>query len=754
MADEKDKLKVVGTRVIRTDAFDKVTGRTRYSADVNAVGQLFGSVLHSEYPHAEILEIDTSEVERLEGVRAVVTREDIPGAKYFGGVIPNQTVFAVDKVRYYGDGISAVAADTPELAEAAKLLIKVKYKPLPVLSDAREGLRADAPKVFPEGNLCKHHKVRKGNVEKGFAEADLIIEREYSTQRIEHSYLEPEAVVAELSEDGGIKIIGSIQNLFSARRAVASVLNLPLNKVRLIQAPLGGSFGGKDEAVTVLFCRAALLAIKCGRPIKLVNSREDSFRESYKRHPYFMRYKAGVKSDGTFTAMEIDITADAGAYASMSPFVTWRSVVQATGPYRVPNVKTDVRAVYTNNNYTGAMRGFGSPQVNFAVESFIDEIAEELGINPLELRLKNAFVDGDITATGQKLNHKVSLGEALKTIAERSDFVSKWETSRKSSSRDVRKGIGISCSYRGVSLGAEGTDAASVLVSIQSDGSVIVETGLVDMGQGAATAISIIVAEGLGIDIEKIHFLNADTSRVPDSGPTVASRTTIMAGNAAKNACEILNERIKRVVSGEKDLGFEEKVAICFREGISLYAVGHYKSPKTTWDEENGYGDAYFTFVYGANISEVEVDMRTGKAKVDKFYAIHDVGRVVSLSGAEGQVYGGVAMGMGYALLEDFHQTDGIPDFKNFDEYLLTTAADIPKMEVEFLQNPDKAGPYGAKSLGEPSTEIVAPAIANAVYNATGKRIRNLPLTLERVLIGRELVRPSKRGSEIARGEK
>jgi len=743
----KDNFRIIGRKVARVDGFDKVTGRTRYAADINVAGQLYGSVLHSDYPHAEIIEIDTSDAEMLDGVRGIVTHKDIPGAKAFGSVVPNQAVFVVDKTRYCGDAIAAVAADTPEIAEFAKTLIKVRYNLLPVLSDPRDGLFEGAPPIHPSGNLCKHHQVRKGDIGRGFGEADVIIEREYTTQRVEHSYLEPEAALAELSEDGGVRISGSIQNLFSARRAAAAVLNLPLNKVRLIQSPLGGSFGGKDEAVSALFCRAAILAIKTGKPVKMVNSREVSFRESYKRHPYFMKYKVGAKLDGTLTAMEIDIIADAGAYCCMSPFVTWRSVVQATGPYRVPNVKTDVRAIYTNNVYTGAMRGFGSPQVNFAVESLMDELAEELEMNPVDLRLKNCFVDGDETATGQKLNLKVSVKDAIKSVASRSEYNRKWHLNRSENEGHLMRGIGISCSYRGVSLGAEGTDAASVLVAVQSDGSVIVATGLVDMGQGAATAISIIVAECLDIDCNRIQFLNADTSRVPDSGPTVASRTTLMAGNAAKDACEKL--RLKMNQAAMEGLSFDQKAAMCFQRGISLYEVGHFQSSKTTWDQEFGQGDAYFTFVFGANVAEVEVDTHTGKISVKKFYCAHDVGRVISQAGAEGQVTGGVTMGMGYALLEDFSQTDGVPDYHNFDEYLLVTAADIPEFSICLLQNPDPIGPFGAKSLGEPATEIAAPAIANAVYNATGRRVRELPLTLERVLIGKHLSRSAKRGSEV-----
>ena len=319
--------------------------------------------------------------------------------------------------------------------------------------------------------------------------------------------------------------------------------------MEIIQATLGGSFGGKDEVMTSMCCRAALLALATGKPVKMVNTREESMLESYKRHPYVLYYKWGAKQDGSITAMEIRCIADGGAYASMSPFVTWRSVVQATGPYYCEHVKTDVYAVYTNNNYTGAMRGFGSPQVNFAIESMMDELAEKVGKDPLEIRLQNGFKDGAVTATQQRLTHKVSLCEVLTKAADAAGFPAKWQEVSRDAPDSARKkrGIGLACSYRGVSLGAEGVDAAGAIVSVQTDGSVIVSSGITDMGQGAQTQMSQIAAEVLGISMDRVRFLNTNTSRVPDSGPTVASRGTIMGGSAAKKAAEIVRATLLEV---------------------------------------------------------------------------------------------------------------------------------------------------------------------------------------------------------------
>ena len=413
---------IIGKPERRVDALGKVTGTAKFADDYSLTHQLYGKVLRSKYPHAKIIKIDTSRALRLDGVEAVMTAADIPGEKVFGIVTKNQAILAIDKVRYLGDGVALVAAKTNEIAETALSLIEVEYEPLPVVSDPEEAFKTESVKVHGDNNIFVHHKVRKGDIQKGFSEADFVLEKKFKTQFIEHSYIEPEAVLAEPAEHGGVIITGSVQNLFSSRRSVAAALKVDLNKVQIIQSTLGGSFGGKDEVMTSMCCRAALLALATGKPVKMLNTREESMLESYKRHPYVLFYKWGVRKNGSITAMEIKCIADGGAYASMSPFVTWRSVVQATGPYLCKNVTTDVYTVYTNNNYTGAMRGFGSPQVNFAIECMIDELAEHVGKDPLEIRLQNGFERGAVTATDQKLEHNVSLHEVLLKATEAADF--------------------------------------------------------------------------------------------------------------------------------------------------------------------------------------------------------------------------------------------------------------------------------------------------------------------------------------------
>ena len=758
----------IGKSLPRVDALEKVKGAAVYAGDIYMDGMLFARVKRAEHPHARITSINTSKARRLKGVAAVATAKDIPGEKTFGTVIQDNRPIADDRVRYLGDAVAIVAAESEAIAEKAVSLIDVGYEVLPAVFDPREALKPGAPEIHEGGNLIAHHMTRKGDVEAGFNESDIIIERSYTTQMVEHSYIEPECVVAYFQPDGTLVVKGSHQNIYSIRSAVAGFMGLPLSKVRIIQACLGGSFGGKDDCMSVLGCRAGLLSLLTGRPVKLTNSREDSIIESYKRHPYFLKYKVGVKKDGTIMAMEIEMTADGGAYACQTPFVTWRSVVHATGPYRVANVKTDVYGAYTNNTYTGAFRGFGSPQITFAYESLMDEIAGELGMDPLELRLSNALRDGDITATGQELDHTVSVSEALKVTTEAAGWNEKRERlPEENVNRLKKRGIGLACSYRGVALGAEGVDATGAIVRVHSDGSVDISTGLVEMGQGLKTVFSQIAAGELGVTIERIHYLETDTSTITDGGPTVASRSTIMGGAAVRKAAIGVREKLLRAAAEklgaspqdlaaaderifvrndpDKAIGFLDAVTLALDGGMHLSSFAWHNSPPIWWSEKEGRGAAYFTYVYGCQVAEVEVDIETGKVDVIHVWAAHDVGKALNPDAVNGQIYGGVAMGIGYAILEEVELVDGVTKTVNLDEYLIPTAMDVGMMDAFILENEDRCGPYGAKCIAEPTAELCGGAIANAIFHATGKRLRELPINLERVVLGHKLVKKKRR---------
>jgi len=776
---------VVGKAVERPDALEKVTGQARFADDFSFPNQLAAVMVRTPFVHAQIHSVDYSAIASHPALTAICDARDVPAAKKIGTVRNDQPVFCEERIVTPGDVVAMLVGPSEEELLGLRDRIKIDGQPLPVLDDPARALDEDAPLIHPEfgSNLIVHYPLRKGDIERGFSQSDFVFEQIYTTQRVEHAYLEPECVTAVPREGNrGVEITGSIQNPFTARRLVAEVLGWPLNRVRIRQAELGGSFGGKDDIMCVLSARAAIAALKTGRPVKIRYRREESVLESYKRHPYILKYKVGCNRDGRIRAMKIDILADGGAYASMSAFVTWRTVVQATGPYEIENVWTDVRAVYTNNPYTGAMRGFGSPQPIFAQESLMDELAVRLKMTPDEIRRVNGFRRGSVTASGQKLeDHDVNLLTVLDTATCRTDFAAKWKENREQNETAWtpsaliverkefirpddcwRRGIGLSVSYRGCSLGAEGVDAAAAYLAVQPDGSAYLLCGLAENGQGLRTTFSIVAAEILGIPVEDIFYLDHDTAHIPDSGPTVASRSTLMGGGAVKNAAETVRARLEEVLrrewnlpqdteiifaagsvraktTSQRTLAFRDLCALAYKQGVNLAALGWYAGPCVHWNEALGQGPAYFTYVYGCQVAEVRVNVVTGEVRVDRITAVHDPGTVINLLGARGQVYGGVTQGTGYALWEEINSPGGRIRELNFDEYIIPTSRDIGCIEPVFVEGRDPHGAWGAKSLGEPTLELTSAAIANAVCNATGKRLRHLPLNLEEVLLERKL---------------
>jgi CO/xanthine dehydrogenase Mo-binding subunit len=786
----KKTFNIIGKPVIREDGYEKVSGSARFADDINFPGQLYGIMVRLPVTHAEISEIDYSPVKNNEAIEAICDASDVPGTNKIGIVRWDQPVFCSEKIVTRGDVVAMLLGDSEHQLQRLRARIKCHYQQLPLITDPQKALDPGAPLIHPElkSNLIVHHPLRKGNIDQGFTKSDHILEQTYTTSAVEHAYLETETVLARpLEGNRGIHIVGSIQNPFTTRRLVASVLDWPLTKVQVEQATLGGSFGGKDDLMNSLAARAAIGALKTGRPVKIRYGREDSIMESYKRHPYIMHYKVGFKNDGHIMAMKIDILADGGAYASTSPFVTWRTVVQATGPYRIDNVETDVRAVYTNNPYTGAMRGFGSPQPIFAQESLLDEIAQQLNMSPVEIRRINGLRQGSVTATGQSLkNHDVNLIPVLNKAVKQSHFIKKWDKfSQKRKIRGISispdlnsgilkssdfieneeqysRGIGLALSLRGCSLGAEGIDAAAAYLSVQPDGSAYLLSGLAENGQGLRTTYSMIAAEVLGMNIEQIHYLDYHTRSVPDSGPTVASRSTLMGGGAVMDAAQQVRKRLENylrqywkldiktslvfsrnqvIVPGKKQfkITVPKLCQAAYSQGINLAAMGWYMGPKVEWDESSGQGPAYFTYVYGCQVAEITVNMSTGEVYVDRVTAVHDPGTVINLLGARGQIYGGVTQGAGYGLWEQISTHQGEIRELNFDQYLIPTSKDIGVIVPIFLEGKEKYGPWGAKSLGEPTLELTAAAISNAIKNATGQRFFNLPLNLEELLLQRKL---------------
>jgi len=735
----------------RTDALEKALGETRYTTDNIEEDALYVRVVRSPHPHALINRIDISKAERIQGVVRVATAKDVPGSNYIGYVVKDRPVLCHDKVRFSGDSVAIIIADTPESAEMGVQAVEVDYKELPAVFDATKALLPGAPAIHPAGNLTARHFVSVGDVEKGLAKADFVVKGTYSTPVQEQAYLETEAAIAYPKSDG-VTVLGSMQNPFMVKKAVSTVLGSAAPNVRIIQAPTGGGFGGKQDAPDEVCSLAALGAWLTKRPALLAFSRKESTAFHPKRHPMIFEREMGVTTKGKITAVRARILADGGAYASLSERVLFVAVVVAAGPYEIPNVFIDGTAVYTNNVPTGAFRGFGKPQASFAAELQMDEAAELIGMDPAEFRLRNILRVGSITPTGQILPGSIGLEECI--IQART--ASGWDVKRMAGPGlgTKRRGIGMACTIHPEGLNGE-ADQATATVEITPEGRVVVKAGLTEYGQGIYTGFVRIVSKVLGTSPERVSVVTPDTDLVPDSGPTVASRSTVFGGKAMLLASEKLRGKLALVASemlscpaedlvfeedlvrragdGGKGVGFEKLVTECSRRGLKLKEEGRVTKQLPAWDRKAGRGDLAPSYAFAAHVAEVEVDTETGKVDVVNYTAAHDSGGVVARNQYESQIIGGVAQGLGYALMEELILKEGIIRNKTFLDYHIPTAADVPNIKTIIIEAPDDFGPYGAKGVGEAGIEPVAGAVANAVYNALGFPIRRFPYTPERI---------------------
>jgi len=755
----------IGRSLPRPDAVAKVTGAAQYAGDLEFPTMLHAAVLRSRYPHARVLRVDTAQAKVLPGVVAVLTAADVPGAKNHGVSRPDWPVLAYDKVRYLGDAVAIVAAETAEIARQALELIEVAYEPLPGVFTAQEALAPDAPEIHSGGNLLKHIPVRKGDVATGFAQADVVIENEYHTPAIDHAFLEPEAGVATVDGDGNVTVYVGSQIPFGDRKQVAAALALPLEKVRIVHTPVGGAFGGKEDISVQI--HVALLAQATQRPVKLVYSREESIVAHPKRHATTIRLKIGATGDGRLTAVQVTIWGDTGAYASLGEHVMTRSATHAAGPYEVPNVWVDCYAAYTNNTPAGAMRGFGVPQVCFAMETQMDILAERLGIDPLELRRRNALRVGSTTATGQVLRESVGLVEtidrvaaALREAGARSNDFSRLEaqpcpqpTTEVVTTGTWRRGIGVACCYKNVGLGGGVADSAGADVELLDDGSAIVRAGAAEIGQGVIGVAAQIVAEELGVPYGRIRVILGDTAETLDGGATTASRQTFITGNAVRLAACQVRAALAQAVAEELDVSpdslvFQDgrifspaapsvdvdlprAIALARAEGRPLRAAHIYTAPRTAPLGQPG--DAHFAFGYGTQAAEVEVDTATGQVRVLRVIAAHDVGRAINPLALRGQLEGGVMMGLGYALLEQVESEEGRIKNATLARYKLPRISQTPEVVPILVEDRAAEGPYGAKGVGEITSIPTAPAILNAIYNAVGVRLYDLPATPDKI---------------------
>ena len=748
-------LKLVGKNVVKPDALDKVTGKALYVGDLKRENMLYAKAVRSPHAHARVLSVDVRAALSVPGVESVVTAQDIPGTNFVGMTgNKDQQVLANKKVRFYGEAVAVVAARTLAAAKEGVRKVKVDYEVLPVVETPEQGLRDDAPLVSEKGNLCWHKKIVHGDWEEAVRKAAAVVSGEYRTQTVEHLYLEPEAVLAEQDENG-LLVWSTTKSVHLDKKEIARVLDLPGEKVQVVAPYIGGSFGGKSDLA--LNCMAALLCLKTGYPVSMIQDREESMQVSTKRHPCTIRYTHAADAEGNLTAIKLDLVADAGAYIDYTPPTMQRMIVHGAGPYRVPNVWLEARGVLTNNPISGAMRGFGVPQVVFACERQMDRLGKKLGLDPVNIRLKNVLRKGDLLVTGETLQHETGLQEGLLKAREMikiqdSNFEPQDDAPQK------KAAWGVACYHYG--NGRTGMPNPGVAtVSLQENGGLQMAVGSPDIGQGSDTILKQIAAEALGVEIQHVTFISADTRCTLDSGTTSGTRLTALVGKAVQTAAENLHKKLLETAAGllsvpvanlkiDSDeqgawvtgpgvtLGFNEIYQRALSKKIEMEVTAWYYPSTTTLSDENVQGKPYGAYTYGVQLAKLGVNEYTGGVDLEKLISLVNVGQVVNPVLLEGQVEGGTMMGIGYALLEEIKLKGGRILNPNFSSYLIPTSCDAVRIECHPLSLSDQEGPYGAVGIGEPSLIPVPAAIANAVSHVTGVEYYNLPLSLEEVLTG------------------
>jgi len=740
---------VIGRPIRAHDGLEKVTGRMTYTTEVKFPGMLYGKLKRSTIPHGRILRINCEKALRLPGVEAIVTAEDAPKVR-FGFFVKDRTLFCQDEVRYIGEAVAGVAATEERIAEEAVRLIEVEYESLPVVFDPLEAVKEGAPLVHKDlrtyeavwparkyGNVCSHLTYESGQLERGFAESDVIVENTYKTPIAHQGYLEPHVAVADLGVSGQAIFWTSVQvpDLFHV--LIAGVLGLPMSKVRIFAPPVGGSFGGKFEDLCAAY--AFLLAKKARRPVKLTWTREEEFIDGRPRHSAVISMKLGAKKDGTLMAMKVEMFYDAGAYAEFGPGLTENGAQVVRGPYRIPHVRIDGYCVYTNKTVTGAYRGYGCPQAAFAMESQLDAVAEKLEIDPLEIRMKNAIEDGDQDITGTSL-YGVGVKEVLREVA----HMAKWGKSEPKKGRT----LGIACGQ----FGHASPGPSSAMVWLYPDGTAHLSINSPNLA-GSHTALLQIVSEELKIPIEEISIVSGDTDSISYERGPIADRTIYCTGNAVKMGTidirnQLLNHASRFLEAREENLEIGEKhvyvrgrpntrvpFSALIKQYGSVIGKGVFHNPGPQFDLGKGTGlERHSTYEYVAQVAEVEVDQRTGHVDVLKIYAAHDCGRAINPMMVKGQIEGCIKQGLGYALSEELLIERGEVINPSYLYYRVSLALDEPDVISAIVEKPDPHGPYGAKGAGQGSILVTAPAVANAIARAIGVRMTELPMTPQRIV--------------------
>ncbi|RSL32434.1 xanthine dehydrogenase subunit D [Salibacterium salarium] len=732
-----------GQKKIRPDGVPKVTGELTYLTDVTCAGMLYGKILRSAYPHARITNISTEHALKMPGVRAVVTHEDIKGLNGYGIVMPDQPVLCEDKVRYVGDAIAAVAADSLKIAEAALERIDITYETLPILDDPAKSLQPDAPLLHPEGNIMHKTGHTKGEGERGFSQCDVIVEETYEVPRQMHTYMETEGGVIVPEADGGISVYMGTQHGFKDRFQLSRILDIPEDSIRVVSSPMGGSFGGKDELNVQPY--AALLALKCGLPVKIHQTRKESVISGIKRHPMKISMKTGTDKNGHILAHKVDIVADTGAYSTLGPAILDFAVEHSTGPYIIPHVVVEGISVFTNNGVAGEFRGFGGNQVTFALEGQMDRLAEKLSLSSIDLRKRNLRTENDLGPLGQRI---APTNGARDVLHEMEHSFTHGQTKKKEPWK--RCGTGIAVTMHGGGLGYGRMDSSGGRLSFTKEGKIEIAFGFEEFGQGILAVIETIVTEELGCTSDDIIIRIGDTEMVPATGSTTASRGTSMVWNAVQRmkktfqeqvlekAAKILELPLQQLSIGcggiynnqEKVLTFEN-LASCIEKENPVIVTTSFDFPTTPDEIDSG----HFLYTFAAVKAEVEVDVRTGRVKVLHMDQAISAGPVVNELGYRGQIEGGGVMSIGYALMEEAVMEEGSYLTDNLDTYMIPGITDVPfDMRVEAVETLPENDPYGPRGVGEIGTVAVAPAITKAIHDAAGIWINRLPVSPEKVL--------------------
>ncbi len=750
--------KIIGSRAVGMDEKDKALGNVVFAEDFVLPGMLYAKVFRSTKPSALIKKLDVSKARALPGVECVMTAEDVPNNESVKNVVGQTTevglleaklqVLAKDRVRYYGEPIALVAAETLDIAEEALELIEIEYEDLPAVFDPLEARKPDAPRIHGSNNVIASWKLRKGDVEAAFKKADAVVEGTYRTPRQEHAHIEPEAGVSWVDDMGVINVRYASQ-VIEHYRDIASVLGVPDSQVRVIGTLIGGGFGGKEDITVEVFL--ALLAWKTRQPVSLTYTRKEMGYGRHKRPPMVLKYKHGATKDGKLVAMEAELVSDAGAYVYLSPWMLIYSTIHSTGPYFIPNVKVDSESVLTNNVMTSAYRGFGGMEVAFAYESQMDELAKKLGMDPFEFRKKNFMQKGTETANFQVLESEVRLEETTRKALEALG-------QKKKSSGSKKVGRGFACIWQSYGRMTYLHDTSNAWVNLEMDGSAVVRSGIPDLGGGQRESLRAIVSEILGLKLEEVHVISTDSQVTPLAGTTTATRALYMSGNAAKAAAEKVRSIVldkasqmldvpadkldmadKKIIitdgpkSGE-EINLVTVIKQCAKEQILPQSLETFKAPAT--DEITGdlITDPVFAdFTFGTQAVDVEVDIDTGEVTVLNYVTCYDIGKAINMNRAEGQMEGGAAQGMGFGMMEDYVEIDGVPITWDLHDYLVPTSKDMPDITSIVVESESGKGPFGAKGIGEPSINAAAPAIVNAIADAVGARVRRIPATAERV---------------------